>query len=322
MKMKIPLNEIKPSPNPIRKTWDEEKMKELTESLQTEGQVEPIGVRGNGKPDEYIIVWGHRRAEAARRANWDEIDCVIVPKDEIDNLIQAGIENLSSEDMNTDDKAEWANKLIEMGMRVVDISKRTSVSANTISKWLVYREEKCHGIFLNTDKRKGDSDYRKVFEISQTLKSDLPAKKAIAEKVSSEDLSTLQTRAVAEAYRDAPTPAVKEAVLKAPIISRDTAADILRRSVARVEMDTGHKVMQDLNEWQKEKEEYRTVQDYDLAVKSYIDATKLYRQENQKVPSHIKYNKYSPEAARYVVRLLRSLVDDLKTNIELLDGVK
>jgi ParB-like chromosome segregation protein Spo0J len=45
--------------------------------------------------------------EAARRADWTEIDALIVPHDEIDTLIQSGIRNLSGEEMTADDKAEW-----------------------------------------------------------------------------------------------------------------------------------------------------------------------------------------------------------------------
>ena len=141
--MKINLEQIKASPKPIRTTWDNSKMNDLSLSLIEEGQVEPIGVfpgnksaeliahydgdlagdealerifdieRMHGEP-EYTIVWGHRRVEAARRANWEEIEAVIVPEDEVKNLIQAGIENLAGEDMTADDKADWAYRLTEL----------------------------------------------------------------------------------------------------------------------------------------------------------------------------------------------------------------
>jgi ParB/RepB/Spo0J family partition protein len=321
--MKIPLNEIKPSPNPIRKTWDEQNMQQLTESLQTEGQVEPIGVSTNGKVDEYIIVWGHRRVEAARRANWDEIDCVIVPTDEVNNLIQAGIENLAGEDMSADDKAEWAFRLMKLGLSEREIARKTSIHLATISTWIIYRQEKNTGVSI--DRHSGDARDEGVAKINvlvNVLGDDLEAKKAVAAKSSNDQLSKEQTREVAKAYRDAPTPEVKAQVLKTPIISRDTSADILRRSVARVELETGSKVIKDLNDWEKEQNERKTVQAYDLAVKSFIDLMRLFRQEVQKVPSHIKGNKYSPEAARYVSRKLKELIDDEKTASEYLDGVK
>ncbi len=318
--MKIALSQIKPSPNPIRKTWDEEKMEELKWSLMEEGQVEPIGVRENGSG--YVIVWGHRRVEAARRSNWDEIDCVIVSKDDIDNLIQAGIENLSGEDMTTDDKAEWANRLIEMGLKVIDISRKTSISDETIRKWLIYRDEKHHGVLLGPEERKGDSGYRKVVEISCSLGNDIEAKKAVAKKVSEEDLSTLQARAVADAYRDAPTSEVKKAILKAPIISKDTSADILRRSINRVELETGAQVVHETGEWDKEREERRSFQNYDLAIKEHIDSIRLFTESVKKGAGLIKFGRYSPEAAKFVIRKHNSLIEELKSYNDLLETVK
>src|SRR5512139_2147760 len=138
--MKILLSEIRPAPNPIRKTWDEERMKELCWLLVEEGQVEPIGLyEANGG---YTLVWGHRRVEAARRVGWTDIDALIVQQDEIDNLIQSGIENLSGEDMSADDKAEWAQRLVDMGFSQHEIARRTSIPVATINQWLQYRHEK------------------------------------------------------------------------------------------------------------------------------------------------------------------------------------
>lgn len=65
---------------------------------------------------------GHRRVEAARRAGWNEIDALFVAQDEIDNLILCGIENLSGDDMTADDKADWAQWLVDMGFSQHEIS--------------------------------------------------------------------------------------------------------------------------------------------------------------------------------------------------------
>ena len=227
MTMLIELSKIHPSPKPIRSSWEEEAMKNLSWSLREEGQVEPIGVHENGSG--YVIVWGHRRVEAARRAQWTEIDAVVVPTDEVNNLIQAGIENLASEDMSADDKAGWAQRLTELGLSQGEISRRSTVPAQTISQWLIYKHEKDAGIRMRISKDTIDDGIRRIVDIKTVLGNDAEAKKAVANKASDDKLTTLQTRAVAEAYRDAPTPEVKAQVLKTPIISRDTSADILRR---------------------------------------------------------------------------------------------
>ena len=202
--MKIELSKIHPSPKPIRSSWDEEAMKNLSWSLREEGQVEPIGVHENH--DGYVIVWGHRRVEAARRAQWTEIDAVVVPQDVINNLIQAGIENLSGEDMSADDKADWAQRLIKLGLSQKEISRRSTVPDKTISNWLIARKENEAGVVVRRaahSASSGDEGIMKTVFIKQVLGDDLEAKKAVAAKVSDEDLTKPQTQAVAEAYRDA-----------------------------------------------------------------------------------------------------------------------
>ncbi len=318
--MKIPLSEIKASPNPIRKTWDEEKMNELATSLVEEGQVEPIGVRTNGKEDEYVIVWGHRRVEAARRCGWDEIDCVIVPNDEINNLIQAGIENLSGEDMCADDKANWAFRLVNLGLSEREIARRSSIHLTTISHWLISSDEKSKGVYIDIHSNKDEGVMQRV-TLRQVLGDDLESKKTVATKAVGDRLNRDQTRAVAEAYRDAP-PEVKPTILKTPIVTRDTAADILRRATARVELDTGIKIQNETSDFQKEREERREIEAWDFAVKEFLDATKLYAQIASKGSALVKYGKFTPEAARFAIRKIDSLIDLLKTYREQLGEVK
>ena len=318
--MKIQLSQIKASPKPIRTSWDEEKLNELKWSLMEEGQVEPIGVHENDQV--YTIVWGHRRAEAARRAGWSEIEAVVVPQDEVDNLIQAGIENLAGEDMSADDKAEWAYRLTELGLSISEIARRSTVNKKTIEHWLIYRQEKESGIGMHSFSQKGDEGIIKTVVIKQVLGDDMQAKRNIIEKVSQDNLTQLQTRSVAEAYRDAPTPEVKAQVLKTPIVSRDTAADILRRSINRVEVDTGVQVIREQSEWEKEREERREMELWDGAVKAFLDMSKTYSEMLKRGSSLVKYGKYSPEAARFTIRKIDQMIDLLKNYKDELEQVK
>src|SRR5512136_2441030 len=226
--MKLQLQTIKPSPNPIRKTWDEEKLRELCWSLLEEGQVEPIGVFEDA--GSYTVVWGHRRVEAARRAGWTEIDAMIVQKDEINNLIQSGIENLSGEEMTADDKAEWAHRLVDMGFSQHEIARRTSIPAATLNQWLQYKREKEAGVYVHVQNQAKDEGVIKIVKIAQILGDDLEAKKVVAAKVSAEGLTQIQTTEIARAYHDAPSSEVKRKILETRVFASDTSADILRRS--------------------------------------------------------------------------------------------
>lgn len=307
--MKIKLSEIKPSPKPIRSSWDEEKMEELKQSLLEEGQVEPIGVHEN--THGYIVVWGHRRVEAAKRAGWSEIEGVVIPQDEVNNLIQAGIENLAGEDMSADDKADWVDRLIKLGLSQNEISRRSTVSVFALNSWRTYKREKDAGVIAITPGRAGDEGVKKVLHVAAALGDDLEAKKAVLAKSSDEKLNEVQTREVAQAYRDAPTPEVKAQVLKMPIVSRDTSADILRR--ARMASSS-----YDVHEFYRQQER-KTLEEYDAAVKSFIDMTRTFKETIQLTRKVI--NKFSPEGARFSMRMIDQLIDELETLKEELENV-
>lgn len=232
--MKIQLSQIKASPKPIRTKWDEEGMDNLKWSLMEQGQVEPVGLHENH--DGYILVWGHRRTEAARRAGWNEIEAVIVPENEIDNLIQAGIENLSGEDMSVDDKAKWAFRLTEMGLSQAEISRRSSVDPTLISQWLTWKRAKDDGtqVGRSPQSKSDDEGLWKTIEISRALGNDIEGKKIVADKVTEDNLTHEQARSVARAYRYAPTPEIKQAVIETPIMKQDTQEKILQRATEAV----------------------------------------------------------------------------------------
>jgi ParB family chromosome partitioning protein len=308
--MKIRIENIKPSPHPIRKTWDEEKMKELSWSLLEEGQVEPIGVYESA--EGYTVVWGHRRVEAARRAGWGEIDALIVLQDEIDNLVQSGIENLSGEDMTADDKAEWAQRLVDMGFSQHEIARRTSIPIGTINQWLQYRREKEAGVYVHVQTPGKDEGVIKTVKIAQALGDDLEAKKVVAAKVSAEGLTQLQTTEIARAYHDAPTPEVKQLIIESPVLSSDTAADILRRSIARVELEKSSRVDENEAKAKAEIDIRRKEEDFGVAVKEFLGVMNILRKTIRKVVGTAKSGGYSRASLRYTISKVDELISDLQ----------
>jgi ParB family chromosome partitioning protein len=318
--MKIRIENIKLSPNPIRKTWDEEKLNELSWSLLEEGQVEPIGVCEIG--DEYTVVWGHRRVEAARRAGWVEIDALIIPQDDIDNLIQSGIENLAGEDMTADDKAEWAQRLVDMGFSQHEIARRTSIPTGTINQWLQYRREKEAGVYVRSPNQGKDEGVIKTVKIAQALGDDLEAKKVVAAKVSAEGLTQIQTTEIARAYHDAPSPEVKRKILDSPVLPSDTAADILRRSIARVELDEISSARENQAGGKEGKDKRAKDQDFGIAVKQLMGEMQLLRRTAHKIVTVVKYGGYSRAALRYTIRKIDELIVELQACKEYLKALE
>ena len=318
--MKIQLQDIKPSPTPIRRTWDPEKLRDLCWSLLEEGQVEPIGVYET--TEGYTLVWGHRRVEAARMAGWTEIDAMVVQKDEINNLVQSGIENLSGEEMTADDKAEWAQRLVDMGFSQHEIARRTSIPAATINQWLLYKREKDAGVYVHVQNQVGDEGVVKTVKIAQALGDDLEAKKIIAAKVSSEGLTQIQTTEIARAYHDAPSPEVKRKIVESPVLSNDKASDILRRSIARVELDDYRARGDAKKGGTSAATDAYTRQDFGAAVKEFLDALQPFYLTASKLVTIVKHGKYSKATLRYAITKLNEIINDLISFRELLESME
>lgn len=141
----LKINEIEPNLNQPRKMFDEDKLKQLSESIRQHGVVQPIIVK---KEDEfYRIVAGERRWRAARMAGLATIPVVI--KDLTDKQIMeiALIENLQREDLNPIEEAEAYDRLIkEHDMTQEQLSenvgKSRSAIANTVRLLLLCEKVK------------------------------------------------------------------------------------------------------------------------------------------------------------------------------------
>ncbi|NMB95880.1 MAG: ParB/RepB/Spo0J family partition protein [Clostridiaceae bacterium] len=131
----IKINDIEPNIDQPRKSFDEEKLKELAESIKKHGIVQPIIVKKVN--DTYRIVAGERRWRAAKIANLDTVKVIVKDLSEQEIIEVALIENLQREDLNSIEEAEAYEKLIkEHGMKQEEIAEIVGKSrpaiANTI----------------------------------------------------------------------------------------------------------------------------------------------------------------------------------------------
>ena len=94
----VSVYDIDTNPDQPRKTFDEEKLKELAASIRTHGIVQPLILYRQG--DRYTIVAGERRYRAARLAGLKTVPAVITDKEEHELQEVSLIENLQREDLN------------------------------------------------------------------------------------------------------------------------------------------------------------------------------------------------------------------------------
>lgn len=92
---------------------NEATVERLVESMGRLGQLQPITVYS---PDNHrvVLIAGHHRLEAARRLEWDEIDCIFVDGDEIDRQLREIAENLHRAELTALERDEHVARWVEL----------------------------------------------------------------------------------------------------------------------------------------------------------------------------------------------------------------
>lgn len=131
----VSLADIRPQEGQPRQRFDEAAMEELTDSIRQNGVLQPILVRKVGQ--QYEIVAGERRYQAAKRAGLTSIPVVIrdISDDEVFKL--ALIENLQRSDLDPIEEAQGFKTLIDQsGMTQAELGKALSKSRPAIANAL------------------------------------------------------------------------------------------------------------------------------------------------------------------------------------------
>lgn len=109
--IEINLDDIRSNPYQPRKTFSEESLNELAQSIKTYGVVEPIIVKKSIKG--YEIVAGERRTKAAKIAGLTTIPAIIKDFNDQEMMEIALLENIQREDLNPIEEAESVNNIIK-----------------------------------------------------------------------------------------------------------------------------------------------------------------------------------------------------------------
>ena len=129
----ISINKIKSDKDQPRKSFDSEKIAELTESIKTHGIIQPLILR-KIDDDQYIIVAGERRWRAAKIAGLKELPAIIMDLSESEILEISLIENIQRQDLNPIEEAIAYKKLIDdFKMTHEELSKRIGKSRTSIT---------------------------------------------------------------------------------------------------------------------------------------------------------------------------------------------
>ena len=133
---RIPVDRIDPFPYQFRQTFDEEKLRELSESMQQVGLKQPIFVRPIG--DRFEVVSGERRLRAAKLLGWTSISAVVQSLSNLDAAIGGLVENVQREDLTPIERARAFKQLSEppFDLSLRDIAKRTGQDHSVVLRTL------------------------------------------------------------------------------------------------------------------------------------------------------------------------------------------
>ena len=119
-----------------RKTFDEESLEELTNSIKSRGIIQPIIARPSSE-NKYEIIAGERRWLAAQRAGLHEVPVVVVEADDKKALEFGIVENVQRHDLNSIEEAEGYKRLIdEFGYDQEQVAKFIGKSRSHITNSL------------------------------------------------------------------------------------------------------------------------------------------------------------------------------------------
>lgn len=127
--------DIEPCPVQPRKNFDEESLRELSDSIKSYGILNPLTVRLRG--GKYELVAGERRLRAARLAGLREVPCMLVDVNMEGASLIALVENLQRKDLDFIEEAVGINQLILMfGMSQEEAARRIGKSQSAVANKL------------------------------------------------------------------------------------------------------------------------------------------------------------------------------------------
>ena len=131
-KLMISLNKIKSNIDQPRKSFDNEKIAELAESIKNHGIIQPLILKENG--GGYIIVAGERRWRAAKMVGLKEVPAIVMDLTEKQVLEISLIENIQRQDLNPIEEALAYKKLLsDFNLTQEELSKRIGKSRTAIT---------------------------------------------------------------------------------------------------------------------------------------------------------------------------------------------
>ncbi len=132
----ISIEEIETNPFQPRQHFDQEALKELSESIQVHGIIQPITVRKLAR-NQYQLISGERRFQASKLAGLTSIPAYVRSADDQQMLEMALIENIQRENLNPIEISLSYQRLItECNLKQEELGERVGKNRSTVTNYL------------------------------------------------------------------------------------------------------------------------------------------------------------------------------------------
>ncbi|MGY4325715.1 ParB family chromosome partitioning protein [Bradyrhizobium sp. LB7.2] len=157
----IAIDRIDEDPDQPRRSFDEQKLEELAQSVRQHGVLQPILLRQASEEGRYVIIMGARRYRAAKRAGLRDIPAFIHAAGSADRYVQM-IENIQRDDLNAPEIAAFIAGRLEQGDNQAGISRKLGKPRDWVSR---YASVQSMPEFLQS--KLAGSSMRAVYELYQ-----------------------------------------------------------------------------------------------------------------------------------------------------------
>lgn len=131
----LPLTMLAPHPDNIRRRIGD--VAELAKSIQGTGILEPLLVLPAGEDGKHLVVAGHRRLAAARKAKLAEAPCIVRDLDPAEVLEAMLVENVQRADITPVEEGKaYARLTTELGHTVKELARKVGRSEATVKSRL------------------------------------------------------------------------------------------------------------------------------------------------------------------------------------------
>ncbi len=132
----ISIDEIETNPFQPRQHFDQEALKELSESIKVHGIIQPITVRRLNR-NQFQLISGERRFQASKLAGLTSLPAYIRSADDQQMLEMALIENIQRENLNPIEISLSYQRLItECNLKQEELGERVGKNRSTVTNYL------------------------------------------------------------------------------------------------------------------------------------------------------------------------------------------